>query len=242
MVNLRNAARLILVAMILSSLCSDAVAKEANYENPQLFDYPFDKVWTTVVLALQRSDIMIKEMNKESGFIATDWHMIGGGIGGTFSRRMAGRAYLSKSTYSIVPINDHQTSVKIKCTIGLQNQFGQIDSGDWMTGGDLAKSELEQVKGLDLWLIGKPSVVLGIDFNYNKDLDRLRITKVFSDSSARKAGIKYYDLLMKINGKDIASERDYMLAMNKIKIGEPYTVTIERYKDTKEFKIIAEDE
>jgi len=225
---------------ILLLLCSNVLAKEVIYENPQIFDYPFDKVWTTVVLALQKSGMMIKEMNKDSGYISTDWGMMGGGIGGAFSRAMVGRAYLFKFTYSIVPINDHQTSVKIKCAIGLQNQFGQIDSGDWMAGGDLAKNELEQIKGLDLWLIGEPSVAMGIDYKYNKDLDRLRIMKVFPNTSAKMAGVRYYDLIMKINGKDIINERDYMMAIKDIKPGDIYTVTISRYNEIKEFKLTAE--
>lgn len=229
-----------LALFILSFLCSNVLAKEVIYENPQIFDYPSDKVWTTVVLALQKSGMMIKEMNKDSGFISTDWGMMGGGIGGSFSRAMVGRAYLYKFTYSIVPINDRQTSVKIKCAIGLQNQFGQIDSGDWMAGGDLAKNELEQIKGLDLWLIGEPSVAMGIDYKYNKDLDRLRIMKVFPNTSAKKAGMRYYDVLMKINGDDITNERDYAVAMKNLKPGDIYTVTIARFEEIKEFKLTAE--
>lgn len=238
--SIRTVFKPVLMAMALLLLCDNILAKEVTYDNPQIFDYPSDKVWTTVVLALQKSGMMIKEMNKDSGFISTDWGMMGGGIGGSFSSAMVGRAYLYKFTYSIVPINDHQTSVKIKCAIGLQNQFGQIDSGDWMAGGDLAKNELEQIKGLDLWLIGEPTVAMGIDYKYNKDLNRLRIMKVFSNTSAKKAGMRYYDLIMKINDKDITNERDYTMAMKDIKPGDMYTVTISRFDEIKEFRLTAE--
>lgn len=230
----------ILALFIVLLLGNSVLAAEGGYQNPHIFDYPFDKVWTTVVLALQKADIMIREMDRESGFITTDWAMMGGGIGGAFSRTMVGRAYLYKVSYSIVPINDHQTSVKVKCTLGMQNRFGQIDSGDWMAGGDLKKNELEQIKGIDLWLIGEPSVAMGIDYKYNKDLNRLRITKVVPNTSAKKAGIKYYDLIMKINGKDIANEGDYMTAMRAIKPGDIYTVTISRFDKIKEFEMTAE--
>lgn len=215
-------------------------AEELIYNNPHVFPYSKNELWPKTILMLQSGGWIIREMDKENGFITTDWRVWGDLFGKHFSQFMIGETTLMKYTISMIPVDEKSTSVQVKFIIGTQNQFGRIETLSYAQGDNQRKAEQEFFTTLDTEMLGQSKIWIGLGFKYIKKKDRLKIVKIFPKSSAKKAKIRSGSILLDINGHNITNMKDLQKAILEINPGDTFTVTVSKGKKIKTFDVIAE--
>lgn len=228
----------IIFSLLFVSCATFQLGKMSEINTERVYAVGFNKMWAAVVHALTDGDSNIKNIDKESGFINTEWTTVSGIGGLDYAPKIAHTPQILLATWTacryrwsimVTTIDSNHTSINAQAKIeGYESNV----SYRWHACPSKGVLEKEFFLTLDteLGLVGevvaKPYLGIFADMSYTGA--GVKIIGITENSSAFNAGVQKGDIIIEFNGVPVISLVSLKEAINATQIGEIVFIAVLR--------------